>query len=80
LESLSLAMLSPERETDGRLTRVFRTLGVDRTSTKYDRLVQQLAVLEMENLSEHELDLIDQAGATQHYRHFVRSLSCLAQL
>lgn len=45
----------------------------NRTSTKMDRLKEQLEVLKMEDLTKHEVEILDQAGATQHYRHFVSS-------
>ncbi|KAL7416108.1 NADP-dependent oxidoreductase domain-containing protein [Mrakia frigida] len=43
------------------------------TSTKAERLKEQLTTLNFE-LSEEEMKAIDEAGSTQHYRHFQKFL------
>lgn len=44
------------------------------TSSKPARLTEQLATLDF-SLTDAEVAAIDEAGKTQHYRHFVRLLA-----
>ena len=53
--------------------RVDRLTNRSRTSTKESRLVEYINTFDAPELTDAEIALIDEAGAKEHHRQFVRS-------
>jgi hypothetical protein len=54
--------------------KLIRLINASRTTTKVSRLAEYLETLDAPRLTDDEIALIDEAGAKEHHRWFVRGI------